>query len=141
MFTKLMLLVAMSFLLMGMSNCSSVKYGPPQFEDCGILTTWSEEKQTDVGTCYCIDDSVNSKKSFDELVTYVSSVMKEHPLQEASISYLQKNQESIIKNHDYELPISYCRGHSSIGPKARTALTKWAEDNRLERIRCELGEN
>lgn len=141
MFTKLMLLISMSFLLMGMSNCSSVRYGAPLFEDCGILTTWSDEKKTDIATCYCIDERVNSKKTFDELVNYVSSVMKEHPLQEASIKYLQDNQATIIKYHDYELPISYCRGHSSIGPNARTLLVKWAEDNRLERIRCELGEN
>lgn len=134
---KLISLILMSLLLMGASNCSGVKYGAPPFEDCTIISSWSAEKETDVATCFCIDHTI-TPKNYHQLVSYVESVYKEHPQQQTVLEYLNTNSAQIISSKEYELPIHYCRGYTGIGPKDRTALTKWAETNRMKRIECEL---
>lgn len=134
---KLIMIFFMCLMAMSVSNCSTVKYGAPSFEDCTVISSWSEQKETDVATCFCIDEQL-TQKNFPQLLEYTKSVYKEHPQMESVVAYLSTNAEEIIKTKEYELPVHYCRGYSAIGPKARTDLTKWAETNRMKRIECEL---
>jgi hypothetical protein len=129
--------MTLMLLSMGMSNCSGVKYAPPEFEDCTVLTEWSQTLSTDVASCFCVNHKLRKDK-YADFVGSVESVFNQHPLRESVVSYLLLNQETILKKKEYELPISYCRGYSSVGPSDRSSLIRWAENNRLKRIECEL---
>ena len=137
MMVKLITLIALCFMLMGVSTCSIVKYGPPPFEDCTVISEWSEQKQTDIATCFCIDQTI-TQNNFHLIVEHTEAVYGQHPQKNMVLDYLNTNSEAIIKSKEYELPIHYCRGYTGIGPKDRTDLTIWAETNRMKRIECEL---
>ena len=139
MVAKLLLILSLSMLLMSASSCPRKKgtYPAPLFEDCITLTQWDESLQIDTATSFCIDDRLDPKFFDNILVPKVQSKYNGHPLLPVVLQYLRENRDQIIKTKEYELPISYTRGYTQISPEDRTELTKWAEDNRVNRIKCE----
>ena len=138
MVSRILLILSLSTVLMGASSCpASNKYGAPKFEDCTILTLWDEVKEVETATLFCIEPRMNEKFYTNTFVPSVLDRFNEHPLREAVINYLETNKKEIIKTKEYELPITYGRGSTSISPSDRTLLFKWAEENRIKRIECE----
>jgi len=53
------------------------------------------------------------------------------------LSYIEDNKKAIIKDKEYVLHGWYCRGYSAVSARNRETLENWAEENRVERIKCE----
>lgn len=138
---KIMFCFLCSWFLMGATQCApSDKYQAQNVEDCHLLTTWVAAANMDWTSCYCVDQNIKDANGFTTiLVPRVKGNMSDHPLAAAALSYIQTNQATIIKNHQYELPAQYCRGYSMTNPQARVDLTNWSEGNRTARIKCESG--
>lgn len=139
---KIFILILISVFTMSASNCESQKqkYQAPVIEDCKLINQWQPEYKMDWVTCYCVDNNITNEKTFNNiLVARARKNMSSHPHLQAVMEYLNTNKEHIIKNKNYELPAQYCRGYSMTNPAGRDSLVKWAEDNRVNRIKCELG--
>jgi hypothetical protein len=135
---KLTTILLMTWMLMGVSKCPvSEKYMSPKYQDCIIITEWSEEKKVDIGSLFCYDDRITKDNYNTTFVPQVLTKFNEHPLKDEINQYLIMNRDKILATHEYELPISYGRGDRSTTQKDAEDLIKWAETNRLERIRCE----
>ena len=63
--------------------------------------------------------------------------MSNHPEAEGMLWYLEDNKATIIKKKEYILHGWYCRGYSSTSARDREILENWAEENRVERLKCE----
>lgn len=129
---KLLLVI---FTLVCISGCSGLKYGPPQFEGCIILV---DAMNNDKASCGCIDYKVNSVDAFnDYFLPSIRKRMVDHPDAQEVIDGLVANYKSIIKTHEYILPIFACRGYKAVSAMNEAKLKNWAEDNRVKRIKCE----
>lgn len=120
-------------------KCSE-KYSAKTEEDCMVLTTWDESKETDTATCFCIDDNFNGKTKDqvkEILMTKINGSMVNHPLKQTVIDYVNTNIADIVKLKEYEMPIPYCRGYSATNPSARARIEKKFEENRVGRLKCE----
>lgn len=133
---KFILICLGAFMLMGISKCPTEKYMAPAYEDCVIITEWDAEKKVDKATLFCYDERITND-TFDVFQERVLKAYNQHPLREEIIKYLELNRDRIIVEHEYELPISYGRGYRGISPTDSEALIKWAEENRMGRIKCE----
>lgn len=133
---KLFIISLGAFMLMGVSRCPTEKYMAPKFEDCIILTEWDAEKKVDKATIMCYDERITND-TYDVFSTRVLEAYNEHPLRSDVVKYLEMNRDRIIVEHEYELPISYGRGYRATSNKDAEMITKWAEDNRMGRIKCE----
>lgn len=123
------------------AKCSTEKYSAPTIKDVMVLSTWNEEKQVDVATCMVIDDLI-TKDNFDErVINHVAKYMNQHPQLSIVLQSLKDHKAEIIKSKEYEITIAYCRGNTTIFPEDKLELTKWAEGNRMGRIKCEYGNN
>ena len=120
-------------LLLG-SRCSE-RYAAPSVEKCIILNY--VQNNTDTASCFCIDKRIN-RKNYVEFKNKVIERMSDHYLSEQVISYIDKNKSKIIKTHEYELPVQYCRGFFATNIEDYNQLESWAESNRIERIKCEM---
>lgn len=141
MFAKVLAFSFMCLTLMSVSKCDGQKYPAPEFGDCTIITSWSEEKFVDVASLFCIDDRITKKNFETTILKTAEEVFNGHPLKTQILDYLITNKDEIVKTKEFELPISFGRGFSAVSPTDRTTLTKWAEGNRIGRIKCEYGNN
>lgn len=134
---KFIVLIGMMFMLMGVSKCPNEKYMAPMFEDCSIIVEYSEEAKVDKSTIMCYDESITIETYENEFIPRVMNRFKGHPLENEIRDLLIMSRDKIITTHEYELPIRYAYGYTSISQNDRTKLMKWAEENRMERIKCE----
>ena len=131
------LFIALSFLITLFGCQSTGKYSAPKdIEDCINLAKYDEATGETNFRCGCIDNKL-SKKNFSKLVDKVTKQMSNHPKAEDMLWYLEDNKEKIIKNKEYILHAWYCRGYSATSARDREKLENWAEENRVERIKCE----
>lgn len=126
------------FLLLTISGCQSTgKYSAPKdIEDCINLAQYDVSTGDTSFRCGCIDNSI-TKDNFNDLFDKVKKQMSNHPEAEYMLDYLEINREAIIKSKEYILHGWYCRGYSSTSARDREKLENWAEENRVERIKCE----
>lgn len=130
------------FLLLCIFSCLSIsscpiKYGPPKVEDCITITSWDSVQSIDKATSFCVNQKMSQFYFENDFLPEVEKRFKDHPLKESVLSYLLENKQKIIQTKEYELPISYTRGYTQVSPFDREELTKWSEENRIERIKCE----
>ena len=124
-------------LLFSISGCQSTgKYSAPRLEDCINLATYDEATGTTSFRCFCTDSKL-SKKNFNDLFDKVKKQMSNHPEANQMLSYIEDNKKAIIKDKEYVLHGWYCRGYSAVSARNRETLENWAEENRVERIKCE----
>lgn len=125
-------------ILFTLSACQSTgKYSAPRnIEDCINLAQYDVSTGDTSFRCGCIDNTI-TKKTFKNLVSKVKKQMSNHPKAEDMLWYLEDNKEAIIKSKEYILHGWYCRGYSSTSSRDREKLENWAEENRVERIKCE----
>jgi len=123
-------------ILLLITSCKSgSKYNAPVVEDCILL---AKHIDTDKFECFCIDKNIN-KNNFNNLYDKVKRNMSDHPAANDMLSYITDNKNNIIKKKEYKLNGYYCRGYSAISSRNREKLTNWAENNRINRIKCEKG--
>lgn len=125
-------------LLFAISGCQSTgKYSAPIVEDCINLAQYDASTGDTSFRCGCIDSTI-TEENFNDLFYKVKKQMSNHPKANAMLEYLETNKESIIKSKEYILNGWYCRGYSAISSRNREKLENWAEENRVERIKCEI---
>lgn len=136
---KLSYALNMIVIMLALVQCSTTeKYQAKLVEDCVVLTKWVPQAGMDWASCFCVDKNIKDENAFITILeARVKLNMSNHPLAQQAMDYIQVNKAAIIKNKQYELPVQYCRGYSATNPNDRTYLQKWAEDNRLGRIKCE----
>lgn len=117
-------------------GCRSGKYMAPKIEDCINLAKFNTETGGTSFRCGCIDRSLN-RNNFNNLFDKVKTNMSDHPEASNMLEYLETNKGSIIKKKEYILHGWYCRGYSATSARDREKLENWAEENRVERIKCE----
>ena len=130
---RILLIVCLP-LFLGVASCD--KYAPPKVEQCSIIVM-VDEQGVDSATCYCADITLESFDDFEGLVDRIQSRMQDHPKAKHVLGRVIDNMDRILEEKTYELPIFYCRGYVSTSAQEFSRLENWAEDNRIERIKCE----
>lgn len=131
------LIIPLLLILITLLGCQSTgKYGMPIVEDCIILAKVHDDGRADTYRCFCTDYSIK-KKNFNNLFDKVKKQMSDHPRANEMLTYIEDNKKAIIKKKEYILDGYYCRGYSATSSRNREKLENWAEENRVERIKCE----
>lgn len=136
---KKLLILLLPLIIAAKCEPSAVLYKAPDEQECMILSQWNENIGQDEGSCFCIDKNItNEQKLRSILIPRVEKAFNGHPLKEMALLEIETTIPTIIATKEYELPLAYCRGYFATDASARARLEKWAEDNRLKRIECEV---
>ncbi len=118
------------------ARCSTTRYSPPWVEYCVVEVFVDNENQTQESDCFCVDHNMNSK-TFDAFVAKVKLRMSDHYMASETVATVIANKDKIIEAKEYVMPLYYCQAYQALGPKEMAKMEKWAEKNRVERIKCE----